>query len=279
MPAHAYPQPEATDPDPVVDALDAGLLHWVKGETSEALTCLRQARENADATGHDRRALELARAAAELTPEDQVTQTSSPTASDANSSEPRRSRLPEPPAPSKKYANIPAAEGSSGAANTESRAASTRGSLTPMAPKASTAPQAASTAPSSGRPAPPSARPPDSHSVAPSAAHLGLRGAATPQHAAEDPRPSTTPMPKTAPVKTEPAAANHPPAADAEARPSSRSDALDHRLASLRVRIDRVDPDGTIRVKLLDLAATASGEDNALLIVPQSVWQELKRNG
>jgi hypothetical protein len=61
-------------------------------------------------------------------------------------------------------------------------------------------------------------------------------------------------------------------------RVGPRGDALDHRLASLRVRIERVDADGSVRVRLLDLAATASGEDNALLIVPQILWQELKHS-
>jgi hypothetical protein len=78
-------------------------------------------------------------------------------------------------------------------------------------------------------------------------------------------------------TSSESATASSTPAA-AEVRASSRPDALDHRLASLRVRVERVDPDGTIRVRLLELAATASGEDNALLILPQSVWQELKRH-
>jgi len=53
----------------------------------------------------------------------------------------------------------------------------------------------------------------------------------------------------------------------------------DHRLASLRVRIEGIDADGTVRLRLLDLSATASGEDNAVLVVQQSLWQELKRGG
>jgi hypothetical protein len=53
--------------------------------------------------------------------------------------------------------------------------------------------------------------------------------------------------------------------------------APDVRLASLRVKVERVESDGYLRVRLLDLAATASGEDNALLVISQSLWQELKR--
>ncbi len=308
MPALAFPQSEVNDPDAVADALDSGLLHWVKGETVDALNCLRQAREAADDAGQDQRALDLARAAAELTQQDTSTPMSSPAASDAQPSEPRRSRLPEPPAPSKKYATTGATEGSAGATAVAPTGAA-HGTHTPSASKTSTKSPMTSSAPLSGRPAPPSTRPLASPSVAPSAGHLGLRGAATHLAVATSPHPSTAPTTKTEPgttepgktepvktepVKTEPAGLSHGAAwtprakspsaatssasAEPESRASSRPDAADHRLASLRVRVERIDPDGTVRVKLLDLAATASGEDNALLIVPQGVWQELKRH-
>ncbi|MGE5783948.1 MAG: hypothetical protein ACM3ZE_05125, partial [Myxococcales bacterium] len=62
-----------------------------------------------------------------------------------------------------------------------------------------------------------------------------------------------------------------------DARTATRTSGNDLRLASIRVRIDRIDPDGTICLRQLDLAATASGEDNAMLVLNQSLWQELKR--
>lgn len=267
MPAQAYPQPEVSDPDPVVDALDTGLLHWVKGETAEALKCLRQAREAADDAGQDHRALDLARASADLMPSVNTTPVSSPAASETSSTDPRRSRLPEPPAPSKKYAGAPTEEATTTSVAPTAKITTPRGSLSPVSPKASTSPPATSTTPASGRPTPPSTRPSASPAAAASGATaLGLHGAATAQIATTAARSSTMPQPKTEPTKVEP-----------ETRDSTRSDTLDHRLASLRVRIDRVDSDGTVYAKLLDLAATASGQDNALLIVSQGVWQELKR--
>ena len=61
-----FPEAEPDDVEDVVVALTAGASMWVGGEQEAAIRLLRKAQESADAAGNDVRALELARAAAEL---------------------------------------------------------------------------------------------------------------------------------------------------------------------------------------------------------------------
>lgn len=345
MPAiHPFPQPEASDPDSVADALDSGLLHWVKGEIPEALQCLRAAGAASADAGSEQRALDLVRMADELTSKQETAApaiaapaTAAP-ASEAPAGshtvtveEPKpqstlgRSKLPEPPSGPKKFTGSPESD----AAMVASRVASS-GSHTSTASKNSTAEKSSIEGkPLSGPSAhPPSARPPalggPSSSLASKSAGANgsagissikpLSSAAAPiadvstQRSDPEGSVATSLNPTASPLtdgSTENSAASPPrksfgagatrstsysptvarstnaPNASAtpEARVSSRPHGIDHRLASVRVRIECVESDGTIRLRLLDLAATASGEDNALLIVNQNLWQELKRGG
>lgn len=60
------PEPSDNDPDSVATALETAALLVAKGELTEALRWVRRGAESASETGHDVRALALARAAAEL---------------------------------------------------------------------------------------------------------------------------------------------------------------------------------------------------------------------
>jgi hypothetical protein len=310
---HAFPQSEASDSDNVADALDSGLLHWVKGETAEALRCLLLARSAAEDGGDGQRAVALARAAAELAPDGARDPSASmespapgspaapaatiaqPSNGATDSAEPRRSKLPEAPAPLKKFTG---SSDSAPAAATKAQA-QLSGSI---APKSQHSSSAASVAPKPGangagasfRPSPPSARPSSTTTGSvPSGDQTSSTDNASTRpnddHAKPDqskgevalakPEGSVAGGSRTAQVRS-PSSTS---ASESRARVSHASAvpheqrAPDVRLASLRVKVERVESDGYLRVRLLDLAATASGEDNALLVISQSLWQELKR--
>ena len=341
MPAiHPFPQPEASDPDSVADALDSGLLHWVKGEIPEALQCLRAAGAASAEAGSEQRALDLVRMASELTSKQEPAAVAAPAvaaravavpavaANEAPAPPPSieesksqalqgRSRLPEPPSGPKKFTGSP-----------ESNPGMVAAQVTPSGSRASNPPKSVSAERASAlsaQPAPPSARPPafgssSSGFASKSAGGNGSGGlssikpfgsavtpladALTPNQGAESAAgpPSATASPlaegsnengvastSRKSVSASKSAAYSPTAARSTAahnasatpdsRASNRPQGLDHRLASVRVKIERVESDGTIRLRQLDLAATASGEDNALLVVSQNLWQELKRGG
>jgi hypothetical protein len=270
---NSFPQTEANDPDSVADALDLGLLRWAKGETVEALQCLQQAREAAEAAGNEPRAQALAKAAAELASRQSAKPEPALKSQDVPA-EPRRSRLPEPPAPVKKFANTGESEVASATRGAASKTSVAPNSAKSFAPPTSSGSSFrsqgnAETSPTStlasARPAPPSTRP--SASAAPVATASKI-----PQPAAVQGQTGTA-VATGVPRSTTAAQS----AASQPARAESIAAQGDHRLASVRVRIERVDPDGSIQLKLLDLAATASGEDNAILVVQQSLWQNLKR--
>lgn len=61
-----FPEAEPDDAEDVVVALTTAASLWVSGEQEAAIRWLRKAQESADAAGNDVRALELARAAADL---------------------------------------------------------------------------------------------------------------------------------------------------------------------------------------------------------------------
>lgn len=123
----AFPSSSSTDSEDVIVALNAGSALWSKGERAEALRLLRRARDAADEAGDDLRALELARSAADLTSA-LASVAPTPAVSDAAPSELRRSKLPEPPAPARKFSG--AADGNSAPSN----AVQERPSLRPAAP-------------------------------------------------------------------------------------------------------------------------------------------------
>ncbi|HEY5958378.1 MAG TPA: hypothetical protein VIV60_17560 [Polyangiaceae bacterium] len=269
----AFPQAEPNDSDSVVDALDAGLLHWVKGERMDALRCLRLARSAADDAGNDQRALALARAAAELSPDERAMASSSvspeslaPSVGNENqSTDARRSKLPEPPASPTKFTGAtdsspaPAAKLQSSRTSVPTPSGVT--SVRPESVHVAERNEASNGAATSLRPSPLAARP--------SASPSEIASSSNPtRHANSSTAPAAKGLGNARAKLTNPSAS---------ASPSPRPEPADHRLATLRVRIERVEADGHVRVKLLDLAATASGEDNAILVVPQSLWQELKR--
>jgi hypothetical protein len=66
--AIAIPEPIAEDPENVVTALETAALFGARGDASEALRWVRHAATSAGDSGNDSRALDLARAAADLTP-------------------------------------------------------------------------------------------------------------------------------------------------------------------------------------------------------------------
>jgi hypothetical protein len=65
----AVPAPEADDPDSVSVALETASALWATGDKVEGLRWLRRAAEEAEQAGNDRRAVMLARTAADLTNE------------------------------------------------------------------------------------------------------------------------------------------------------------------------------------------------------------------
>lgn len=256
---HAFPQPDATDSDSVADALDSGLLHWVKGQIPEALHCLRAAGTASSEAGNEQRALDLARMADELAakqasapptaPAVTVPSSTAPTATPAITTQSATTVVSEP------AVATPAASGSS-TDESKPQPAQTAEPRRSKLPEPRSGPKKftggfAHTAPAldSGASADGSRRP--------SAA--GTKTSVAPTTTAA--RNSFAAQASTAP----------------EPRVTNRPQTMDHRLASVRVKIERVEADGTVRVRLLDLAATASGEDNALLVVSQNLWQELKR--
>lgn len=305
---HAFPQTEASDIDSVADALDSGLVHWVKGETAEALRCLRAASTAACDAGIDQRALDLARAAADLIPTEQA---SDPIEESrvrrTQPAEARRSKLPEPPAAPKKFTGSPETEH---AATATSSAPSTRASsnatatstppsqglsnLTKSVAK-STRPAAAVTRSTSTKAANNgssqtvssfptnglNSKPPTSvtGSSAPAAetAEQESNAISAPTTAAPQPAHAAAHKATNAVSSSKAPLNSVQPTASQETRSATRSNGLDMRLASIRVRVDRIEADGTIRLRQLDLAATASGEDNAVLVISQNLWQELKR--
>jgi hypothetical protein len=66
--AIAIPEPIAEDSENVVTALETAALFGARGDASEALRWVRTAATSAGESGRDSRALDLARAAADLTP-------------------------------------------------------------------------------------------------------------------------------------------------------------------------------------------------------------------
>jgi len=88
-----FPGAEPDDAEDVVLALTTASSLWVGGEKEEAIRWLRRAQESADAAGHEVRALELARAAADLA------EAADAEASDPESSDAEKPQLTKPPMP------------------------------------------------------------------------------------------------------------------------------------------------------------------------------------
>jgi hypothetical protein len=74
----SFPSPESTDQKAVASALEAGGAEWRRGEFREAVRWVRRAADAAEAGGDDRRALSLARIAADLTGQLEIPPESSP---------------------------------------------------------------------------------------------------------------------------------------------------------------------------------------------------------
>lgn len=67
--AHRFPRPDPSDTEDVLFALETAQALYSKGELQDAVRWLRRAADEAEQAGSDQRALELARAAAELVSE------------------------------------------------------------------------------------------------------------------------------------------------------------------------------------------------------------------
>ena len=90
----SLPSPEPEDPSDVSVALEAARALWENGDTDEALRWFSRAVEAAEQSGNDRRALDLARAVAEL--KDGLSAKSGPPAPSA----PTTKSVTRPPPPS-----------------------------------------------------------------------------------------------------------------------------------------------------------------------------------
>jgi hypothetical protein len=107
------PEPNASDVDSVVTALEMAALFGSKGEGNEVVRWLKRAAESAGAEGHDARALSLARTAAELaeqlrsSPDYGRTPSGAPAAGSGAPPSPK-SASPRPPAPSSLRSRPPA---------------------------------------------------------------------------------------------------------------------------------------------------------------------------
>lgn len=163
MAAPAIPIPEAMaeDPEDVVTALETAALFGARGDATEAVRWVRHAATSAGESGCDVRALDLARAAADLTPPPPSVAAPAPS-------------LPEPPVRS----SVPAS------ASVAPARASARPPVPPSSrPAPSVAPRSAASAPTTLR----SERPRAATSVAPRSSQAP-RSSAAPQ-SSQAPRP------------------------------------------------------------------------------------------
>lgn len=89
-----FPEAEPDDAEEVVLALTTASSLWVGGEREEAIRWVRKAQQGAEAAGSDVRALELARAAADLT---EQLEAADDTSSVSDVEKPQLTRPPMPP--------------------------------------------------------------------------------------------------------------------------------------------------------------------------------------
>lgn len=110
-----FPEAEPNDPEDVVLALTTAASLWVGGEREEAIRWLRKAQEGADAAGSDVRALELARAAADLAEQVEAADSDVPKASDAEKTQLTRPPMPPPGPGTRLETSERVSDGSNGA--------------------------------------------------------------------------------------------------------------------------------------------------------------------
>lgn len=111
-----FPEAEPDDAEDVVLALTTASSLWVGGEREEAIRWLRKAQESADAAGSDVRALELARAAADLAEQVEAADGDAPEASDAERTQLTRPPMP-PPGPGARLESTEKVSTSNGSSN------------------------------------------------------------------------------------------------------------------------------------------------------------------
>ncbi len=177
--------PEPSDNEDVVSALETADIFWTKGDTDEALRWLKRAAETASDTGNDMRALAIARSAADL----KSGNGSGPASVAAEAPIQRKSRPPTPPSNNSKQPPLPpssTAAASDGAARTPTTGAPQKSPppLPPSKPRESIAPSP----PSKASAAPP----PHSHSAS---------AAPAPRTASSDRLPAVTTETRAAPVR------------------------------------------------------------------------------
>ncbi len=111
-----FPEAEPDDTEDVVLALTTAASLWVGGEREEAIRWLRKAQESADAAGSDVRALELARAAADLAEQVEVADDDAPEASESERTQLTRPPMP-PPGPGARLQSTETTAASNGSSN------------------------------------------------------------------------------------------------------------------------------------------------------------------
>src|SRR5690242_14661504 len=111
MEGSAFPVSSEHDVEQVATALDTASALWSRGDAREALRWLRRAAEMAGAAGDDARAVQLARAAADLSSELQIPPTLVPATSGpmAPRSQPSHA-APSPPYPMQSSPPPPASQ-------------------------------------------------------------------------------------------------------------------------------------------------------------------------
>jgi hypothetical protein len=140
--AASLPNPDATDPSDVAVALEAARALWNNEDTGEALRWLSRAAEAAEQEGNDRRALDLARAVADLKDALAADARATPPPPGSGSVVPpvTRSVTPPPLPPARPSSSLPAPPAS-------------------RVPPASMRPSPSQAAPAPSAPTPPSMRP------------------------------------------------------------------------------------------------------------------------
>jgi hypothetical protein len=247
-PSLQFPEPEASDADDVVLALETAGALWKRGDALEGIRWLRRAAEAAEEAGDDLRAVALARAAADFTSaggDGGRRKDSSPPAP-----EPKLRRLPEAPPLAKR--SSPAGAAPKAPAPVESTqdlpAPPPRRHVASPSPAQKPAP-APGSSPSTQRPPPaPSQRP-----RTPSAAR-GEAEAMTPlAQLAAMAKNEGTPTPTTRMTKGT-------------------------SVKALRVAVERGDEDGELIVRILDEdSPLPSGTQSAVLVGTESALDQVTR--
>jgi hypothetical protein len=265
----AFPQSNSDDPVDVCDSLDTGAALWRNGDQLEALRWLRRARDFADEAGNDRRALELARVAADLS-----SVASAPVREPVTNtpSELRRSKLPEQPLSARKFSGATDAVAASKIPQT---ASATKPQLTASATKPQLTTLAVASPTTTNQP--PSLRP-----TAPS-----QRSSTVPRPQGHDRASAVPPQPATATATSEhrtagstvPRPGEHERGSVAPTHPREVTSQAENEagLVSVSVRVSGVENDGSFRVYPMAPGTAAAPASQGVLVLSEKLWATLNR--